>query len=366
MPATGPKAPAERERVEVTVPAGTLAKGLLIALVIYVGIIAAEVLLTIGLAVVFSLGLDPIVNKLTARGWGRGKSALFVFATIFLAVSILVIWAAKPIWNEVQGLAQNLPEYVQELEDDPVFEQLESSTGIMDKAEGVAEDIAAAIPEAASALLGITGDLVGSIFSVVTMVFLTLFLLIGMPDLKRAAQALMRPDTSERVDKVYGEVESAIFSSLVGNIVISVIAGSVVGITALIVGAPFPIVLAFIVGMFDLIPQVGSAIAAVIVVSITLAASGAGPAAVLLVVILIYQQVENYIIQPVVYGEAVDLSGFATIACVMAGGAILGVLGAILAVPVAASVKIIVKELTSERREQMAALQTEPATSGSG
>ena len=357
-----PESPAEkRERVEVTVPAGTLAKGLLIALVIYVGIIAAEVLLTIGLSLVFALGLDPIVSKLTARGWGRGKSALAVFATIFVAVAILVIWAAKPIWNEVQGLAQNLPEYVQELEDDPVFEQLESSTGAMDKAEGVAEDIAEAIPEAASALLGITGDLVGSIFSVVTMVFLTLFLLIGMPDLKRAAEALMAPDTSERVDKVYGEVESAIFSSLVGNIVISVIAGTVVGVTALIVGAPFPIVLAFIVGMFDLIPQVGSAIAAVIVVSITLAATGAGAAAVMLVVILIYQQVENYVIQPVVYGEAVDLSGFATIACVMAGGAILGVLGAILAVPVAASVKIIVKELTSERREQMAALRAEPA-----
>jgi predicted PurR-regulated permease PerM len=358
---TGREASAERKRVEVTVPTGTILKGLLIALVIYVGIIAAEVLLTIALSLVFALGLDPIVNKLTARGWGRGKSALVVFTTIFLAVSILVIWAAKPIWNEVQGLTGNLPEYVEELKDDPVFDQLESSTGVMDKAEGAAEDIAKAIPEAASSLLGITGDLVGSIFSVVTIVFLTLFLLIGLPDLKKAALALTRPDTCERIERVYGEVESAIFSSLVGNIVISVIAGTVVGVTALLVGAPFPIVLAFIVGMFDLIPQVGSAIAAVIVVSITLAATGAGAAAIMLVVILIYQQVENYVIQPVVYGEAVDLSGFATIACVMAGGAILGVLGAILAVPVAASVKIIVKELTSDRREQMAAMRAQPA-----
>jgi predicted PurR-regulated permease PerM len=225
----------------------------------------------------------------------------------------------------------------------------------------VANDIAAAIPEAASALLGITGDLVGSVLSVVTLVFLTLFLLIGLPDLKRAALGLMPPDTAERVERVYGEVTDVIYSSLLGNLIISVIAGSVVGVTAVLVDAPFPIVLAVIVGLLDLIPQVGSMIAAIIVVSITLAATGAGAAVILLVVILVYQQIENYVIQPLVYGEVVELSGFATIAVVMAGGAILGVIGAILAVPVAASVKVIIKELTADRRERMAALRAQPA-----
>ena len=91
--------------------------------------------------------------------------------------------------------------------------------------------------------------------------------------------------------------------------------------------------LALIVGFFDLIPQVGSAIAAFIVVTITLIAAGAFPAVVLLLVILVYQQVENYLIQPAVMSEAVELSGFATIAVVMLGSALLGVVGAILAVP---------------------------------
>ena len=102
-------------------------------------------------------------------------------------------------------------------------------------------------------------------------------------------------------------------------------------------------------------------IAAIIVVAITLAATGAGAAVILLVVILVYQQLENYLIQPLVYGQAVDLSGFATIAVVMAGGAVLGVIGAILAVPVAASVKIVFRELTADRRERMAALRAQPA-----
>jgi len=138
----------------------------------------------------------------------------------------------------------------------------------------------------------------------------------------------------------------------------------VVGVTALIIGAPFPVVLALIVGLFDLIPQVGSLIAAVIVVAITLAGAGVAQAVIMLVVILVYQQIENYVIQPVVYRKAVELSGFATIAVVMAGGALLGAIGAILAVPVAASLKIVLGELSSARRERMESLRAEARQAG--
>ncbi len=112
-----------------------------------------------------------------------------------------------------------------------------------------------------------------------------------------------------------------------------------------------------------LIPQIGSAIAAFIVTLITLVATGPADAVILLVVILVYQQVENYLIQPAVMRQAVELSGFATIAVVMVGGALLGVVGAVLAVPVAASVKIVVRALTEGRRQRMAALRA-PAVSG--
>jgi predicted PurR-regulated permease PerM len=200
--------------------------------------------------------------------------------------------------------------------------------------------------------------LVGSVLSVVTLVFLTLFLLIGLPDFKRAALSMLPTAQAARTDRVLDEVTETIPYSLLGSVAISVIAGSVVGVTALIVGAPFPIVLALIVGLFDLIPQVGSLTAAVIVVAITLAGSGVVAAVVMAVVILVYQQIENYLIQPLVYRRAVELSGFATIAVVLAGGAVLGVIGAILAVPVAASLKVVVRELTSARRERMAALRT--------
>ena len=124
----------------------------------------------------------------------------------------------------------------------------------------------------------------------------------------------MRPEHAGRFERILGEVCNAISFTLIGNIVISVIAGTVVGVAAVIVGAPSPMVLALIVGLLDLIPQIGSTIAAVIVTLVTLIASGPAEAAVMLVVILVYQQAENYLIQPAVMRQAVELSGFATIA----------------------------------------------------
>jgi predicted PurR-regulated permease PerM len=292
---------------------------------------------------------------------GARKAALLVSFLVFLVVAVIVIWVAVPIWNEVRGLVDDIPGYVDRLKDEPGFKQLSKHTDVVNKAHSVASDAAKAIPKAASALLGITGSLVGSAFSVVTLVFLTLFLLIGLPDFKRAALAMLPPAEAEHAARLIAEVTTTISFSLLGNLTISVIAGTVVGVTAAIIGAPFPIVLAVIVGLFDLIPQVGSLIAAVIVVLITLAGAGLAPAIVLAVVILIYQQVENYVIQPVVYRQAIELSGFATIAVVMVGGSLLGVLGAILAVPVAGSLKVILRDLTASRRERMDALR-EPAT----
>ena len=97
------------KRVEIIVSAPTVLKAALIALGVYLTIVASEVLLMIGLAFVFALGLDPLVGWFTRRGMGRGKAALLVFALLFLIVAVLVIWAAVPIWNEVRHLVGDLP-----------------------------------------------------------------------------------------------------------------------------------------------------------------------------------------------------------------------------------------------------------------
>jgi predicted PurR-regulated permease PerM len=151
-------------------------------------------------------------------------------------------------------------------------------------------------------------------------------------------------------------VDQAISSSLIGNVAISLVAATVAGLSAWAFGLPFPIVLAVITGFLDLIPQLGATIAAVILVLVGRTVSV--PAAVAMAVIqIIYQQVENYVVYPIVYRKAVELSPFTTIVAVLIASSILGVVGAILAVPFAAVIKIVLREAGAPRRAHMTALR---------
>jgi predicted PurR-regulated permease PerM len=349
-------------RVEVVVSPRTVVAGLAILVGIVLVVVALDALLAIALSAVLVLGLDPLVAALERRGWSRGWSALFVFAVIGLGVLAICVWAVKPVWEDIRGFFHSLPGWVDEVQHNEPFKSIDKSSDAFKKLEHALAEAAKDLPSAAGDLLGVAAHVVSSVFALVTLAFLTLFGLIAKPQLVRAVLELMRPPVAARVERVLDEVTHTISFALIGNLVISVIAGTVVGVTAVLVDAPAPFVLALIVGLFDLIPQVGSAIAAFIVTLVTLIATGPGAAAILLIVILVYQQVENYLIQPAVMRQAVELSGFATIAVVMLGSALLGVVGAILAVPVAASVKVVLRELTQARREKMAALRPAQVT----
>ena len=353
---SSPAEPAGPRKVEVVFSVPTVVKAVGIFFALILGYLVREALLSIVLSAVMILGLDPPVSALERRGWGRGKAALAVFAFIALVLSVIVIWAVKPVWREVGEFVDDLPAHIDKAQHSGVLEDVDKETDAFKKLESVAADAAKNLPSAAVNLLGAAAGLVGSVFSLVTLTFLTLFGLLAKPQLTRSALELMRPQHASRFDRILGEVCNAVSFTLIGNIVISVIAGTVVGVAAAIVGAPSPMVLALIVGLLDLIPQIGATIAAVIVTLLTLVASGPVEAAIMLAVILVYQQAENYLIQPAVMRQAVEISGFATIASVMLGGALLGVVGAVLAVPVAASVKIVLHELTEGRRARMAAL----------
>jgi predicted PurR-regulated permease PerM len=354
-PAADQAPPARKVEIVFSVPTVVKALGIFFGVIIVISI--KEALLAIVLSLIFVLGLDPPVAALERRGWGRGRAALAVVGVIVLAVFVLVVWAATPIWHSIQGFVNDLPGYVQKARDSGVLADIDKGTEAFKKLQELLVDAAKALPQSAIHLLGGVASVIGSVFSLVTLLFLTLFGLIAKPQLVRAGQELMRPHHAARFERVLRECCEAISYTLIGNIVISVIAGSIVGVTAVIVGAPSPAVLALIVGLFDLIPQVGSAIAAFIVVAITLIEAGAFPAIVLLIVILVYQQVENYLIQPAVMNKAVELSGFATIAVVILGSALLGVVGAILAVPFAAVIKTVLREAGAPRRARMEELR---------
>jgi predicted PurR-regulated permease PerM len=217
-------------------------------------------------------------------------------------------------------------------------------------------DLAAGLPEAAGAVLGIAGGVFGSVLGLVTLTFLALFLLIERPSLTDWLFGFTPPPVEARWRPVLEDSISAVSSSLIGNVAISLVAATVAGLSAWIFGLPFPIVLAVIAGLLDLIPQIGATIAAVILVAVALTVSPVAAVG-MLIVQIVYQQVENYIVYPIVYRQAVELTAFTTIAAVLLGGALLGVVGAILAVPFAAVIKIVVREAGEPRRARMEALR---------
>jgi predicted PurR-regulated permease PerM len=344
------------QRVEVVVGVRTLLTLLAFAALVALALLSLGTLISIFLAAVIALGLDPVVGALVRRGWNRGRASVLVFFALFVGVFLLVVITAGPVWNEVVDFVHSLPALWDQMQQQDWFQKLTSTAGADDHIRSALKDLAAGLPEAASTLLGAAGGVFGSILSLVTLTFLSLFLLMERPQITDWLFGFARPETDARWRPVVEHSIQAVSTSLIGNIAISVVAATVAGVSAWIFGLPFPIVLAVITGLLDLIPQVGATIAAVILTLVALTVST--PAAIAMVIIqLIYQQVENYIVYPIVYRRAVSLTPFTTVVAVLLGGALLGVVGAILAVPFAAVIKTVVHEAGAPRRERMAAMR---------
>jgi predicted PurR-regulated permease PerM len=346
----------QRQRVEIIIPTRTLLQVFTFGVLVALAILSLGTLLSIFLAAVLALGLDPVVAALVKRGWKRGRASLVVFVALFVSVFVLVLVSAGPVWDQVVDFIHELPAYWNELTQKEGFQQLINTGDADDKIRELLKDLAAGLPDAATALLGAAGGVFGSILSLVTLTFLALFLLMERPTITDWLFGFAPPAVERRWRPVLEESIVAVSSSLIGNVAISVVAGTVAGLSAWALGLPFPVVLAVITGLLDLIPQVGATIAAVILVAVALTV-GTTEAVIMLVIQLIYQQVENYIIYPIVYREAVELSPFTTIVAVLIAGSLLGVVGAILAVPFAAIIKTVLREAGAPRRERMAALR---------
>jgi predicted PurR-regulated permease PerM len=337
------------QRVEIVVGVRTL--------LTLLAILSLGTLLSIFLAAVVAFGLDPIVRNLVEnRGWKRGIASLTVFAALFASVFVLVIVTAGPVWDQIVEFLQSLPKMWDELQAKEWFKQITGAANFDDKVASFLRDLAAGLPDAAGALLGAAGGIFGSILSLVTLTFLALFLLMERPMITDWLFGFATPENEKRWRPVVEDSISAVSTSLIGNLAISLVAATVAGLSAWAFGLPFPLVLAVITGLLDLIPQVGATIAAVILTLVALTVST--EAAIAMVVIqLIYQQIENYVVYPVVYRKAVELTGFTTIVSVLIAGALLGVVGAILAVPFAATIKVVFHEASRPRRERMDALR---------
>ena len=218
-----------------------------------------------------------------------------------------------------------------------------------------AEKVSASVPDAISAVLGIAGGFFAGFLVCFTIIFICMFLLSDIANLKRALGSVLMPGEDERWLGVWERVTTSISRWAIGVVVIAAIAGTTQGLTAWLLGSSYALGLAVIAGLLDMIPNLGATLAGFILVPALWAEEGLTAAIIMLVVLLVYQQVENNILTPKIQGKAVNLSGFFIIVAVTLFGALLGVLGALTAVPLAATIQIFVQELTKARRAKVAA-----------
>ena len=164
-------------RVEVVVPVRTLLVLLAFGSLVVLAVFSIGTLLSILVAAVLALGLDPVVGALVRRGWRRGRAAVAVFAALFAAAAAIVLLTAAPLWEQIVEFANALPGYWDNLTHTAAFENLTSTAGADDSIRKALKELAAGLPDAATTLLGIFAAVFGSVLSLVTLTFLSLFLL---------------------------------------------------------------------------------------------------------------------------------------------------------------------------------------------
>jgi predicted PurR-regulated permease PerM len=349
MEPTGPK------RVELLLPMRTL---LLIAAA--VGVIAAFraigdtfliVFVGIFLALVFEYPVRLVMSK---TGLSRGLAATITVLGVALAVLVLMLLLLVPLVGSVRDFLQDLPDTVQQLRDSGELSWLGDS-GAAQNVQSGASSISASVPDAISAVLGVAGTFFTIFVASFSILFICLFFLTDVGNLKRALASMLMPGEDERWLGVWERVTESVSRWAIGVVVIATIAGTTQGVTAWLLGSSFAIALGVIAGLLDMIPNLGATIAGFIIVPTIWAEEGITAAVIMLVVVLVYQQVENNVLTPKIQGKAVNLSGFFIIVAVTLFGALLGVLGALTAVPLAATIQIFARELTRARREKVAA-----------
>jgi predicted PurR-regulated permease PerM len=320
--------------------------------------------LTLFLALFSALVLDPVVALVQRRlSVGRGPAATIVVLGLLVLGIVVAFVLISPFAREVADFVDALPSIVQQIRDSSLGSWVDAHSGAPEQVQANAKQVAEAIGSAAGGVLGVAVSGFTLVLSLVTAVFLTLFLIIDLPRLVGAVDSLLDPRGSARLQRIVPAIVTAVSRTMLGNIAISVICGTLYGLSAWALGLPFPLALAFISGFLDLIPMVGATISGTILVLVALT-QGLPEAVIMLAIVLVYQQIENYALQPTILGKAADVSGFFVMASVLVFGTLLGAVGAIIAVPIVASIQIVVREFTAGRRAAMAELRAAEAGAG--
>ena len=302
--------------------------------------ILRHVVMWIVLALFFSFALEPAVNRLHARGWRRGwATGLLLFATFLMLMVIFLIFVATLI-RGITNIAEQVPAWASQVEQwaSDTFGVDLSTESISEGAENVADVVSALQP--GEFLLGLTGSLVGGIFAMFTVGMFLFYMVAEAPKFKRAVLAFFPTQKQEELVSIWEAAINKTGGYFYSKGLLMIINGGLFFIVARILGIPGAAPLALFQGFVaEFIPIVGTYIAAIVPLTVALFSVGVSDTLILLIYVLIYQQVENYLLAPRLQSKTMEMHPAVAFGAALAGGAVGGLLWAFLAIPFAATIQ---------------------------
>ncbi len=350
----------------MSAPAATSQDVLSVRAVLRVALVVVAVVLTLWLmyllrkpltwifiAGFLAVALSGPVSVLHRR-MRRGIAIAIVYMVTILTPFLLMGLLVPPLVTQANNLVQNLPEYAQQVTEfvnsNDNLKQLQEDYDITGKLEEQASKLPARLGDAAGVLTDIGTGIINSVFAAVTIIVLSIFMMSSGRRFLDSYAASQPAEREEWLHRLYGRIGNAIGNYVAGALVQASIAGVTSWIMLLILNVPYALPLAVIIFLLDLIPLVGATLGAVIIGVVTLFSDFPIDTIVWTIFAIIYQQVENNVIQPRIQAKAVQLDPLIVLTSVLFGSTLFGVLGALLAIPVAASIQITIREYRALRR----------------
>jgi predicted PurR-regulated permease PerM len=336
---------------------------LVVALLLHILSVARQVLVWMLIAVFLTMAINPAVDWLQNR-WIKSRTLAVILAMLGVLLAIVAIGALfiPTLIDQVNNFANALPGYVKDVTEG------RGRLGFLETRYHVVERVRSAVQGGGAAklfgfsgiALAVTKGIITFIVGTVTVIFLTLFMLLEGPSWIERAFMLVPEGSRARWRTVGHDIYKTVGGYVTGNLVISLIAGASTTIVLLIMRVPYAVALGLVVAILDLIPLAGATIAAVIV-GIVAFLHGIPAGVVVVTFFILYQQLENHILQPLVYGRTVQLSPLIVLISVLIGSQVAGVLGALAAIPVAGAIQVILRDWLAYRKTSLETGELPPA-----
>jgi predicted PurR-regulated permease PerM len=339
-----------------------------VALCLYIIYLLRQPLTWLFIATFLAIALSAPVAFLS-KWMKRGFAIAIVYFGLLLFPLVLAGLFVPPLVTQANNLADNLPQYAQDLQDfvndNPTLRQLEEDYNFTEKIKEEASKLPARIGDAAGVLSDIGIGLVSSLFAVVNILILSAFMLGGGSGWVDAFVRRQPADRREALRRMADSTRDAVSAYVAGALAQATVAGVTAFIVLTILGVPFATALAALIFLLDLIPLVGATIGAIVVAVVTVFNDFPTDTIIWVIYSIVYQQVENNVIQPRIQSRAVNVHPFVVLLSVLFGATLFGVLGALLAIPLAATLQIAGREYLRYREASRGLVAPAGASSGS-